>query len=799
MDFYRVVSVLQILLSRMITSVGFKQSLLWLLLLINVLIWLPLSLATFATVGVGHDSQLFAPGIHALLREGNMPWALMTRLTEARVDIFSYPYFSIIYPFYWTLGLNGEFSYKQHLVLDISSVIFHMVLASYTFGLLLSKFGCRVTIAAFGGIAYAYSIHMKLWSAWIWAVSAYAWIPFCLLGVWEIIVAGRQQRGILYLGIGFGMTALATGVGLVYAFILCASVMFALWAMATSSMRRRVLDLRSIVLGGLLGAAVGAAHLLPVLYRMQDYIRWYSGGSLVGQFKPPYEGTIAPALAWPSDLLQFVAPTALEAGKNVGHLYVGAAVFVLSLILLTKASEWRRFAVVLWVVSVYFLLDAFGDATFVHRLSYELPLLGSIRYPLANVTIPVILLTLMGCIALEQLLKQFEAGAENAKSWLIGFCLAVIAITGGVYLLDAELFSTITGADIGYLFLLPALVSFVALVLWRLTSRKSWMAVLPVAIMFAYLPQNSLLIHPKVPDSTELYNQCDEFLELKSALTRWARNNTENTRMAVQLSDREIQGCLGDLKLSESLLQSVAGIAGWNVMQPYLSPRPYLEFKLFSRLSSPRALQSHSALLKAGISHILTQQDDTNPGQLASFLRERGRVGSFVLYEVKNWQLGQTVAGCLADRSGEFELVTSLGRRSIGLSPALKTKGISEVRCGESRRKSEELNAPVTRTLDGSDLHYELQTTRPLLFVSDRVLRDDWVVTVNGAVVQPELVDQYRMALVLEAGSHKIGIAHRPVDFRIGYWLSLFGLLVTGHLIIRERYSGIAMSRGISR
>jgi hypothetical protein len=166
---------------------------------------------------------------------------------------------------------------------------------------------------------------------------------------------------------------------------------------------------------------------------------------------------------------------------------------------------------------------------------------------------------------------------------------------------------------------------------------------------------------------------------------------------------------------------------------------------------------------------------------------------------VKNWQLGQTVAGCLADRSGEFELVTSLGRRSIGLSPALKTKGISEVRCGESRRKSEELNAPVTRTVDGSDLHYELQTTRSLLFVSDRVLRDDWVVTVNGAVVQPELVDQYRMALVLEAGSHKIGVAHRPVDFRIGYWLSLFGLLVTGHLIIRERYSSIAISRGTSR
>ena len=85
-----------------------------------------------------------------------MPWALMTRLTGARVDIFSYPYFSIVYPFYWTLGVEGTFSYDQHLMLDATAVIFHMVLASFTFALLLSRMGCRTAVAAFGGIAYAW-------------------------------------------------------------------------------------------------------------------------------------------------------------------------------------------------------------------------------------------------------------------------------------------------------------------------------------------------------------------------------------------------------------------------------------------------------------------------------------------------------------------------------------------------------------------------------------------------------------------------------------------------------------------
>jgi hypothetical protein len=684
--------------------VRFKYPLVWLLLLLNILIWLPLSLAIFPTIGVGHDSQLFAPGIHALLRSGNMPWDLMTRFAEARVDIFSYPYFSIVYPFYWTLGFDRDFSYDQHLLLDLGSIFFHMVVASFTFGFFLSRIGCRVSIAGIGAIAYAYSLHMKLWSAWIWAIAAYAWIPLCLLGIWEIVALGRRRTGILYLAVGFGMIALATGVGLVYAVVLSAALMLALWVQQAKTVRLIFVDLRTVVAGGLLGAAIGAVHLIPVLYRMADYIRWYSGGALIGQFKPPYEGTVAQALDWPSGILQLLAPIP---GKSVGHLYVGAALLTLAIFLFFRASRWRRAAMVLWFVSLYFLLDTFGDATFVHRINYSIPLLGSIRYPVASALVPVVLITLMACVSLEDQLRGIEKAKSVDRRWLIVLYCVVLASTGGLLFFSADLYQTIFGTGSVTIFMLPAIVALSALAFTLSGRRERWLAILPVAILFAYLPQYSLLVHPKVPDKDKLYNQCDDFVALEESLREWATVYPENTRLLIHLPQQELGGCLSNKKVNSALLQSLALMAGWNVMQPYISPRPYLEFKLFSGLSSLKTIRSHSQLLKAGVSHVLALESTEEISELNGVYEEKARSGSFILYEVRHWPLGQDIAGCIAGTNEKYEIYTARGRRDIELGPALLESGLEDIRCGgAARRNSPERDSDISRHISNSTLRY---------------------------------------------------------------------------------------------
>ncbi len=417
---------------------------------------------------------------------------------------------------------------------------------------------------------------------------------------------------------------------------------------------------------------------------------------------------------------------------------------------------------------------------------------------MANVVIPVILLTLMACVALESLLKQFEKGDDNSRPWIIGLYAAVILSIPALYFSDQSRLTSISGADPGSLLLLPAAFGLFALVATIILRNKTWLAALPVALLFVYLPQYSMWVHPKVPDSTQLYNQCDDFLALEQALGQWADRYPDNSRLAVHLPANGIEGCLGDRKVSNALLQSVAAMAGWNVMQGYLSPRPYLEFKLFSRLSSSKALRSHSQLLKAGISHVLTVYPSANLSGLNGIYRETERVGQFVLYEVTDWQLGQDIAGCITGRNRQFQIVTAGGRRAIELPPGLVKAGLSDLRCGESRKRPANMSTDISRQVDNGELRYSLETSRPLLFVSDRVMRDDWLVRLNGEVVEPVKIDQYRMAVVVGEGSQEIEFIHRPRDFRLGLVISSLGFLLLLSLALWQRFPGWSAKRGIT-
>ncbi|MEH6590832.1 MAG: YfhO family protein [Halioglobus sp.] len=752
-----------------------KWPLTWLLLLLNIIIWLPVTQAAFPTIGIGHDSQLFTPGIHALLRGSNMPWDLLARFPQARVDIFSYPYFSVIYPFYWTLGLGQVFTYEQHLLLDFLSVMFHMAMASVLFAVLLRRMGCRSAIAAIGSIAYAYSLYMKLWSAWIWAIATYAWLPLCLIGAWELVVKRRYLPGALCLAAGFGMISLATGVGLIYALTITAIFILAMWCKDRATPEKMLRDSGAVIGGGLLGAGIGAAHLLPVFNRMDDYIRWYTGGSLVGEFKPPYEGTIAPALQWPTDIVQFVLPIERLSGGSVGHLYVGAAVLILALFLLVKRSEWRRPAIVMWLAGLYFFLDALGDATPVHALTYQLPLLGSIRYPLANVVVPVVLVTLMGCLALEKMLVAAgDAGERGGSARILRLILysGVLLSTVVMYAVDEQsLFGAINGSHVRWLYALPGLVSVIALII-EVSPKKQLANMLPLAVVFAYLPQYTMLVHPKIPDETQLYQSCDDFRQLNLVLVQWAQELPDSARLLVRTPKEAPEGCLADKKLSDALLQSLAVTAGWNVVQGYLSPRPYLEFKIFSKYSTEKALGLHSQMLQAGVSHVLALDAVIDLEQFRPFYKRLERVGPFVLYEVRDWRLGQDLFGCVLEKNGKAKIYSGAGSRRIGLPPELQEA--SDINC-QSRPKQ---GTDVRREMTNSSVHYQLQTKAAGLFVTDRVMREDWRVSVNGKAVQPVMVDGYRLALPLAKGPQQIDMHYRPLDFRLGLVVSVLSILL---------------------
>lgn len=754
-----------------------------LLLLGNLAIWLPMFWADFPTIGLGHDSQLFAAAINGELRKGNMPWDLMTKLLSAREDIFSYPYFGIMYPFYWTLGLNGDFSYAENLKLDFISVVFHMIVASFTFSLLLKRMGCRYYVSVIFGLLYAYSLHLKMWSSWIWALSGYTWIPLCLLGIWECVNRQNYRIGIVYLGMGFGFIALGTALPLAYALVLSGAWFFACLLKARPDVNRQVKIYLSITAGGIISFCIGASHLIPTLYRSSEYIRWYSGGHLVGGLKPPYSGTLDSTLNFSlSTFKQLFMPVGWSGG--VGHIYLGAAIVVLFIYFVYKNYR-QPFIWPLLFIAVYFLFDAFGDATVIHKITYKLPLLGSIRYPLANVYIPIVIILILSAKSLNQLISnlQEEKHQKSSQSLFVLNVLAVVSLIVAIcsYYYQSEFIWSYRVYAL-WVIVPPAVISVVWFFGKKVTNNsRSWLIALPIFLLSAQLVQGSVLFHPKVPKKNSLYTKCDQFVSLYDFLRKARRNVSDNNRLVINIGP-DFNGCLKKHRISGSLLQSLAMMSGWNVLQIYQSPRPFKEFRLFNKLSHSKRLEDVKHSHHAGITHILSSSSEKQLSDNNDKLSK-----GFVLSEVKNSNLGLSNIGCIDSLSEDFvNFVTRYGTRKIKLDIESNAKNLKEAACHDSQISKGSQFLQLRRLASG--IEYQVEQDSPSLFLSDQVYSDDWDVIISGARTNAFVADGYRLAAVLPAGKFKLKLQYNPADFKYGFILTCFGFFVLLIIIIQPLF-----------
>jgi hypothetical protein len=289
------------------------------------------------------------------------------------------------------------------------------------------------------------------------------------------------------------------------------------------------------------------------------------------------------------------------------------------------------------------------------------------------------------------------------------------------------------------------------------------------------------LTHPKLVRPEQLYSQCKEFQSLYSSLERWADATPDNSRLLIKLPEQGLPGCLSKLKTGDSLMQSLAGIAGWNIVQSYITPRPYYEFKLFGKYSSQRSVHSREKMLQGGVSHILTLAPNLQarlPEHIYTLLDQED---SFALYQVREWQLGQDIVGCIEAQNGTTMIRTPYGKRTISLPQVWRGSVLKRNLCTSS---ASDFKSEIVKRIDASDVNYQVTISAPAIFVSDRVMGKDWVVHINGEKVDPETTDGYRLSLELEAGESVITVAHRPWDFLIGLSLSILGLLATLSLVI---------------
>lgn len=768
-----------------------QNSLFWLLLLIgNVGIWLPMFLADFPTIGLGHDSQLFAAAINGELRKGNMPWDLMTKMLSAREDIFSYPYFGIMYPFYWTLGVSGDFSYTENLKLDFSSVVFHMVMASVTFSLFLKRVGCRYYVSVIFGLFYAYSLHLKMWSSWIWALSGYSWIPLCLLGIWECVIKQNYRIGIICLSLGFGLTALGTALPLAYALVLSGVWLIACLLKVKPDVGSQVKIYLSIFVGSVISFFIGASHLIPTLNRASDYVRWYSGGHIVGGLKPPYHGTLDSVLDFSLDsVIQIFIPIGWPGGT--GHLYLGAAIIVLF-----SYYVWENFRqIFIWpllLAALYFMLDAFGDATVVHRITYQLPLLGSIRYPLANVYIPIVIILIFSAKGLDGLITNVKEIKEKKVTRalciydILAFSYLFVAI--GLYFYQPELTRGYKG-DLSWLLFLPSVISVIWLAIRkRISTTSNWVIWVPLLFLGAQLVQNSMLFHPKIPKSDSLYYSCDQFSDLYENLKKAKRKIDRPERLVISTT-QGFSGCMKRHRVSDMLLQSLAMMSGWDVLKIYQSPRPLYEHKLFNWYSNSKRLNDIENVHQAGITHILSHPNEKKVDD-SFFKKVYPLTEEYSLYEIVKPKLSLINVGCLIQSgAGGFDYVTGNGSRKIKIKVNKDLEYAKNVNCPSNTTIQTGTITQINRL--ASELEYQVEQSSPSLFLSDQVFSDDWDVIIEGKKVEAFVADGYRLAAFLPAGNFKLRMVYNPLDFKVGFILTCLGvfflLIVTIQPLFKNR------------
>ena len=742
-----------------------------LLLLLNFLAWLPFLCSNNYHIGWAHDSQIVAPALNAIFWRSNAPWEPLLRIYEARVDIFSFPGISALYPFRWILGISPELPFKQLLVLCTVYLGLHQVLASVTFFIFLYRLGCRTILCALGGMSYAYSHHLMNWSSWIWAFSAYTWLPLCLLGIWMIFGEQRNLLGIIWLGLGVGLVALANGVILVHVIILCFIFSIAFILLRGYDLRFMVRNATSISAGCVCGALLGASSIIPTLMRSDEYVRWYTGGRIIGDLKVPYEATlVSPIHEWGA--WHLFLP--MNYGNSLGDVFVGLGVMFLSGYLVIYSQKWRRCTIILLVGAGYFLLNAMGDATPIHRLTYNIPLIGSFRYPIAHGIVVIVCLLVPAFLGAEKILHDLPLGKPVKISGLVLCVVSLIVLASAVLFRDEMQF--VYRGNLGFgLLVISLLGCFLGSVIFILLKQDSKLvSYVPLLLLFSSFPLNTLFVQAKILQPSQEYLACDEFRKLTESLPGWQKELGRDSRLVTWYNNDDKSSCLSHYNLGGMFFDSIAMSAGWNVCRPYISPRPYREFSLFNRLSNKSVLESQDGLLQAGVSHVLS---NIKPDKVPYFYRAVRRSGIFTLYEIDRAKLGQNLVGCIeTSHNGEKWLTNSTGKRRITILKDESFAVMEMAECVSGNKLSQKIQ--TERSKSGSSIIYKIEVDQSALLVTDRVNNDNWRVKINGKDIMPFTLDGYRITVPVERGNNIVSLRYQPKDFRFSIVCTLLGIIL---------------------
>ena len=488
--------------------------------------------------------------------------------------LFQSPHYSPAYPFYFFGLLDYGGPLRSLYVLTYLSIL-HRVILGLNFYVML-RCARLSPLASFLAAALGiFAYNTEVYAGWITISASYTWLPLAIAGGILLLRNHRRTLGIVLLGVGSGLLALASASQAIAHALLFFGIFFVAglgWVWRRDGIFAVSRFALALVCAGLLALGIGGVSAIPVYLGLGEMIRHIGHGYVLGHDPIPWSRFNETQLALRDWTALFWNAGAVEV---VGSPYIGPlglAGLVLCGLGFGRLDSLGKFlALTGAAIGLYALGSAFGSNLGFSYLNYHLPFLSKIREAgryLVLFVVAVVLLVGLGFDRLEQALKEPRGDRCSGRRLRFGaglLLLIFIALTAGELVKNAR----VTSPGSMVLLLTPILL------LWGLLLRTGK----PVPFLIAALLVSfaSLISPPRTfPLSGSEFTQ---------------KHNLDHLRVLSALRERLPAGDYRldfvDAKTSPFTWGMNASYFGFNSFYNRLTPQPYDQYRFSVRLGSP--------------------------------------------------------------------------------------------------------------------------------------------------------------------------------------------------------------------
>jgi len=523
------------------------------------------------TFAVGGDQHfILNPLLHHIheFDKANDP---LNRIWFAEFDIHHNPHFNSRYPFYffWLGDGDGYLSYSHRAFLITH---FHHIVGGLGAFVFARAIGARPVSAFAAGLFFAFCYNNTLHGPFFWRQAANAWIPWVLAGVWHVttgknwktglligaptitlLIFAKSTQPLLYLAICSFFVGLA---GIIYGFRNASN--FKLF------LKKSVFPSLALIIIALL---MSSPVLLSVFLGQSEYVRWTSSGPVHGEYTVPFEATLQMPYP-PKGIFNFLVP--LKGLPSIGSTFVGPMVAIV-LFASLKIKSVRLLTIFMIGLVFYFVINGFGKLTFIPYVTYQFPMISSVRQLTSHYLIVNVSLIVLFALGWD----YFAKSTSKINALQFGIIL-VVAVTGVSVFVFSDLLERVSVIFAIALTLAPLLVLLIVRV--NNAPRKEILLVLLAVLMVA---PSSALRSERTFDATRNGLYTDDVSKNVREAWRWVATEKENAIVAARI--KKYDG--GRVKITSFRAASLAMYENLRPFSAGLSPRPKEDFENTNYLS----------------------------------------------------------------------------------------------------------------------------------------------------------------------------------------------------------------------